>query len=104
MLSKELNHLATETVNKHILPQITLEEYGQAGFFSVKPLEVLRMVKEYLSKTNQEDIPKTMVEKGFLYLNGEPIGRITTLPLKTIEEDHGYEERILARQEAFMEV
>lgn len=96
---KRLRRFATLITNHHVLPKITLEEYGAASFFSVSPKEVRELVLAYLRSHRP---PYTVdVKNGILFLNGDTLGRIAARPPKVAVTSAaaGFEGKILAMQE-----
>lgn len=94
---------ATELVNKIILPQMSLHDYGAGAFFEINPVKIRNMLMEYILSGDATPKPwKIVVDRGALIINDNFIGRIAPLPTSNWgdgEKAGFYEGKILARQE-----
>ena len=83
------------------LAQITIAEYGEGAFFNTDVKECQRLCKAYFLKGRRYGKPE--VKSGFLFIEGQPMGRITSLPFikGASEKELYYEGRCLTYDNDF---
>jgi len=73
-------HDIIEFVRRDICPQISLGKVGATAFFSFRFKDTVLMIESWRRHHNFPQHLTAKVEDGFLFINGEPAGRIIAVP------------------------
>ena len=91
-----------EFLEKEVFPQV---EFNQWLNVPGELADIIKMVREYRMTSNYPKEMNADVKNGFLFINGDPVGRIALRKgagrsANYSDKAYYYEGRILARQEA----